>query len=199
MCNRGPNSWLQVLHLIGIDARQLRTDLRQADQDQLLKDFNEDPDAATVLLCSYMVSCAGLNMQKLYRTTVEYEPPPNEAIRQQEFGRLRRRGQPSPWIRHISLLTKDTFNAKQDKDTILQSLPNLLTQLNMEVWGSKSEDQASEDYVLGDFVLREGELFPAQDDAITGLDLDVLSADDLLYNITMRILGRKPEGNVEEL
>jgi len=89
------NPRLQVLRLCGIDALQLRTDLRQKEQDRMIEDFNDKADKVHVLVCSYLVSCAGLNMQKRCRTTIEYEPPPNEATRTHEVGRVKRMGNPS--------------------------------------------------------------------------------------------------------
>ncbi|KAI4675893.1 uncharacterized protein J4E84_009868 [Alternaria hordeiaustralica] len=201
--NPAQAEWLQqVLLLLKFSAFQLRTDLSQTEQDKILNDFNNDPHLVAVLICSYLVSCSGLNMQTLCRTTIEYEPPPNESIRAQEVGRVKRRGQPSPWIRHITLLTKDTFNSKQDSSMILKNLPNLLTQLDLEVWGPKDqgdEDDEAGSHVLGDFVLYNDELLPADDKAVEGKNLKVLGPDDLLYHISMLVTGRKPVGSVVEL
>lgn len=59
-------------------------------------------------------------MQKRCRTTIEFEPPPNEPTRIHEVGRVKRMGNPSKWIRHISLLAKDTFNTNQDSLSLLK-------------------------------------------------------------------------------
>jgi hypothetical protein len=125
-------------------------------------------------------------------------------LRAQEIGWVRRKGSYSSWVRHISLITKDTFNVKQDSEAILKNLPNLITQLNMDIWGKK-DDEADEDdegksYVLGDFVLDDGVLYPANDPAVHDKNLEVLDLDNLLYHISMQLLGRKPpEGTVDDL
>jgi hypothetical protein len=144
-----------------------------------------------------MISCAGLNLQKACRTSIEFEPPPNEPIRVQELGRVRRRGQLSAWVRHIMLLTKDTLNTKQDSDAILKNLPNLMTQLNMDVWGK--DDKDGESRCLGDFVLHEDELYPAKDPRVVEMRLEPLGADELLVQIQMKLLGRKTGTTVSAL
>ncbi|KAJ4326067.1 hypothetical protein N0V94_000229 [Neodidymelliopsis sp. IMI 364377] len=187
--NPAQAEWLEhVLTLCGIVVAQLRPDLTQREQDRILRDFNSAEGKIRVLICSYMVSCAGLNLQKQCRTSIEYEPPPNESVRTQELGRVRRRGQPSPWVRHITLLTKDTLNTKQDSEAILKNLPSLMTQLNMEVWGRADDDGRT--YRLGEFVLHKGELCPADDPKVKGLNLKALDADELLVQIQMKLLGR---------
>jgi hypothetical protein len=106
-------------------------------------------------------------------------------------------------VRHISLLTEDTFNVKQDFETILKNLPNLITQLNMDIWGKEDEDADDDEgkkYVLGNFVLDDGVLYPADDPAVHVKNFEVLDLDNLLYQISMQLLGRKPpEGIVEDL
>jgi hypothetical protein len=185
---KASNLWLQVLKLCGITTAQLRTDLRAGELNKILGDFNSSDGKIQVLICSYMVSCAGLNMQKYCRTSIEYEPPPNEPVRKQELGRVRRRGQQSTWIRHITLLTKDTLNTKQDSEAILKNLPNLLTQLNMDVWGNGEDEEKT--YALGEFVLYEGKLVPVDDPNVIDLELEPLSAEDLLMQIQMQLSGR---------
>jgi hypothetical protein len=135
-------------------------------------------------------------MQKMCRTTIEFEPPPNESVRAQEVGRVKRKGCYSTWIRHISLLTKDTFNTKQDSESILKNLPNLLTQLDLDIWGKGEEDKNHE---LGEFVLYKDRLYPADDEKVLGKPLETLDADNLLLHISLQLLGRKPDGNIESL
>ena len=191
------NPWLQVLKVCGIHTAQLRTDLKQGEQNRILEDFNSPDGKIQVLICSYRVSCAGLNLQKHCRTSIEYEPPPNESVRTQELGRVRRRGQPSPWVRHITLLTKDTLNTKQDSEAILKNLPSLITQLNMDIWGKGDEQDNS--YKLGDFVLHEGKLCPVKDPKVSKLKLAPLDPDELLVQIQIQLLGRKADTTGEAL
>ncbi|KAF2030155.1 hypothetical protein EK21DRAFT_89216 [Setomelanomma holmii] len=173
------SEWLfHVLRFCGIDAAQLRTDLRQREQDNLLYKFNIEFQAGR--RPHLLIMC---------RTTIEFEPPSNEAVRVQEVGRVKRKGCYSSWVRHISLPTKDSFNTKQDSQAILKNLPNLLTQLDMEVWGKK--DDTDNDHELGDFVLFDDKLYPVDAEEVQGKKLDVLDADNLLYHISMQLLGRK--------
>lgn len=209
--------WLQVLKLCGIDARQLRPDLSAKELSELMADFttkreNEPP---IVLLCSYMVGSNGLNMQYNCRTMIEFEPPPNESIRQQSLARIKRTGNPSTWVRHISLLTTNSFNTQQDAVSMLKSLPFLLTQLNLEIWGKGNnsngdgnEDEDDDDdetdeedsgTVLGDYVLHEHELYSVMDPHVAELGLEVLDPDTLLLHIQQKLLGRKLTGDAKSL
>ncbi|OAL50711.1 hypothetical protein IQ07DRAFT_680068 [Pyrenochaeta sp. DS3sAY3a] len=193
--------WLcPVLSLCGIDARQLRTDLPAKELDALIHDYDRDPKTASVLICSFLVSCAGLNLQNLCRTFIEFEPPPNESTRQQARGRVKWRGSLGTWVRHITLPTKDTLNTKQDFDSILKNLPVLVTQLDLKIFGT---DNGHEDdgpiEVLGKCVLHEAKLYPADHEDVQDLHLEPLSSDNLLLAISLIMAGRKPEGDVKAM
>lgn len=194
------NLWLQVLSLCGIDARQLRTDLPTKEHDALIHDFDRDPKTASVLICSFLVSCAGLNLQHLCRTSIEFEPPPNESTRQQSLGRVKRRGSLGTWVRHITLLTKNTLNTKQDFDSILNNLPVLVTQLDLKIFGGDNGDEDDGPIeVLGKWVLHESKLYPADHEDVQDLGLEPLSSDNLLLAISLIMAGRKPEGDVKTM
>jgi hypothetical protein len=92
------------------------------------------------MICSYIVSCAGLNLQKMCRTRIEFEPPPNEPVRTQELGRIKRRGCYSPFLRHISLLTRDTFTTKQDSESIFNKFAKLHNKIDLDIWGRGEDD-----------------------------------------------------------
>lgn len=96
------------------------------------------------------------------------------------------------------MLTKDTFNTKQDTELLLKNLPNLPTQLDLDVWGRAGTDGDS-NYELGDHVLYDGELYAVNDPAVHGLKLEVSSADNLLLHIAQKTGCRELEGDVESL
>jgi hypothetical protein len=52
-----------VLRLCAIDTRQLRADLKQKEHKALITDFNAEQEKANDLICSFLVSCAGLNLR----------------------------------------------------------------------------------------------------------------------------------------
>ncbi|KAF1352672.1 hypothetical protein EJ07DRAFT_159119 [Lizonia empirigonia] len=181
---------MQWLH----SAEQLRADLRPLERDELLRQFNEDPDQCQVLICSYAVSVAGLNMHKMYRTVIEYEPAPCEGVRQQMVGRVRRKGQ-KRWCRHITLIIKDSFNSQQNAISLLRSLPMLMTQLNLEVFGAGEDGE----HALGDYVISENDLYPVDDAKVAGKDLKVISPDHLLMYIQLKMAGERLEGDMGDL
>lgn len=92
---------------------------------------------------------------------------------------------------------ENTLNTKQDSESILKNLPNLLTQLNMDVWGKGDENDKT--YALGEFVLYGEKLLPADDPQVEGLGLEPLGADDLLMQIQMQLSGRKSTTTFETL
>ena len=146
-----------------------------------------------------MVSCAGLNLQKACRTMIEFEPPPNESTRAQALSRFKRGGQPAPWVRHISLLTADSYNTQQEAQSILKGLPFLLTQLNREVWGVGDDNDEDDEQELGDHVLFNNELYPVDHERVAGLDLEVLDPDTLLLHIQQKLLGRELKGDIDSV
>lgn len=191
------NLWLQVLKLLQQDVHQLRADLKKDERDTLIHDFDKDPDRVKILICSYMVSASGLNLHGHCRTVIEFEPAPSEGIRKQVLGRVQRIGQ-KRWVRHVSLMTKNSFNTRQEASSLLKSLPALMTQLNMEVWGA-SEGEDDRDIPLEDWVVHEGDLVPADDERVAGLELETLDPDNLLYYIQLMLLGRELVGDVATL
>jgi hypothetical protein len=127
-------------------------------------------------------------MHYLCRTIVEFEPAPCEGVRQQTIGRVRRKGQ-QKWCRHICLTTKDSFNTKQTTVSLLKSLPALITQLNLEVFGGSAADDEDQERLLGDYVRFENDIYPVDDPIVAGKNLEVLSADTLLLYIQLKMSG----------
>jgi hypothetical protein len=174
-----------------LQAEQLRADMNASERDALVKAFQEDEDSTQILICSYSVSCAGLNLQALCRTVIEFELAPCEGVRQQMLGRIRRRGQ-TRWCRHICLTTKDSFNTRQTAMSLLKGLPALMTQLNLEVFGG-SEADVDQEHMLGEYVRFEDDLYAVDDPAVADMGLAPLDADTLLMCIQQKMAGQKLE------
>jgi hypothetical protein len=177
----------------GLQAAQLRADMTSTERDALVRIFQEEKDEVQVFICSYSVSCAGLNLHMLCRTVIEFELAPCEGVRQQMLGRIRRRGQ-TRWCRHICLTTKDSFNTRQAAMSLLKGLPALMTQLNLEVFGN-SDAEMDEDRMLGEYVQFEDDLYPVDDPVVAGMGLAPLDSDTLLMYIQQKMAGSKLEGN----
>jgi hypothetical protein len=180
-----------------LQAAQLRADMNAAERDALVHSFQEDKTKAQVLICSYSVSCAGLNLHKLCRTVIEFEPAPCEGVRQQMIGRVRRKGQ-QRWCRHICLAVKDSFNTRQTAMSLLKGLPALMTQLNLEVFGGSDAD-IDQEHMLGEYVRFEDDLYAVDDPAVADMGLAPLDADTLLMYIQQKMAGQKLEGDYMSL
>jgi hypothetical protein len=181
----------------GLQAAQLRADLTVAERDTLVQSFQEKEDEVQILICSYSVSCAGLNLQALCRTVIEFELAPCEGVRQQMIGRVRRRGQ-TRWCRHICLTVKDSFNTQQTAMSLLKGLPALMTQLNLEIFGG-SEADVDQEHMLGEYVRFEDDLYAVDDPAVADMGLAPLDADTLLMRIQQKMAGQKLEGTYTTL
>ncbi|KAH6633017.1 SNF2 family N-terminal domain-containing protein [Boeremia exigua] len=190
--------WLDtVCRLCGLRSRQLRADLSTQERDELIELFLYDPHSPQILICSYLISCAGVNMHLRCRTVIEFEPAPCQGVRDQMVGRVRRKNQ-TRFCRHITITTKDSFNTQQDAVTLLRSLPMLMTQLDLDVFGTNEAD-TDRDRALGDWVLHNDDIIPANDPRVAGLDLDVIDPDTLLMYISMKMAGQTLDGNIISL
>ncbi|KAJ8115193.1 hypothetical protein OPT61_g3101 [Boeremia exigua] len=190
--------WLDsVFKLCRLESRQLRADLAADERDKLIQQFLQDPKSPQIMICSYLISCAGINMHLRCRTVIEFEPAPCQGVRDQMVGRVRRKGQ-TRFCRHIKLTTKDSFNTQQDAVTLLRSLPMLMTQLDLDVFG-KQEEEMDRDCALGDWVLFNNDLVPAADPKVTSLNLPTIDPDTLLMYISLKMAGHKLEGDILSL
>jgi hypothetical protein len=178
-------------------AEQLRADMNASERDALVKAFQEDEDSTQILICSYSVSCAGLNLQALCCTVIEFELAPCEGVRQQMLGRIRRRGQ-TRWCRHICLTAKDSFNTRQTAMSLLKGLPALMTQLNLEVFGGSDAD-VDQEHLLGEYVRFKDDIYPVDDRVVAGMGLAPLDPDTLLVYIQQKMAGSKLEGDYTTL
>jgi hypothetical protein len=122
-------------------------------------------------------------------------------VRDQALGRTKRRGNPSSWVRHISLTTKDSFNTQQVANLILKSPPALWTQLNLDIWGKSEGDEEGDESqrTLRDYVLHEGKLYPVDDPAVADLKLTPLYHGTSLVYIQQLLSGAKISGDQKTL
>lgn len=61
---------------------------------------------------------------------------------------------------------RKTLNTYQDSEAILENLPNLITQLNVKMWGR--EDRDEQDHRLGGSVLHQKKLVHVADIIVKG-------------------------------
>jgi hypothetical protein len=188
---------IQVFKLCGLVSKQLRADLTTDERNKLIKQFLEDPVEPQILVCSYAISVAGVNMHLRCRTVIEFEPAASEGIRRQLVGRVRRKGQ-TRYCRHITLVTKNSFNTQQEAVTLLRSLPMLMTQLDLDVFG-RDEEEMDRDHALGEWVLYDNDILPVSNPEVANLDLPVLDPDTLLMYISLKMAGHELKGDITSL
>jgi hypothetical protein len=118
-----------VLRLCNIDCRVLHAALTHEERDRLIKEFNNSPDTAMVLICSYSVNATGLNLQARCRNTHLFDYPLSEGTVQQAVGRLRRLGQ--RWIVKVfEYRVPNSFNTRQITHTMSKAMPGLVADLD---------------------------------------------------------------------
>jgi hypothetical protein len=135
-----------------------------------------------------MVSPSGLDLHGHCRTVIEYDPAPDEATRIQMVGRVQRDGQRT-WIRHIILVTEGSFDERRVAVAMLQNLPGLLTQLNLDVWGGGIDEDG--EVPLGEWSLYNGELVSADEPSYEALGLEALQPKELLLIIQQSLSGQE--------
>ena len=69
-----------VLHLIGIDVQVFHAHLTTIKRTQTTALFNESHDQCMVLVCSYSVNSAGMNLQHMCQNVHLFDTPLSEAI-----------------------------------------------------------------------------------------------------------------------
>ncbi|KAF5854714.1 hypothetical protein ETB97_000849, partial [Aspergillus alliaceus] len=82
-----------VLCEVGIDCRVLHGGIDADDREQIISDFTTERTKCMVLICSYGVNSAGLNLQTLCRNVHLFSPALSKATRDQAIGRTCRLGQ----------------------------------------------------------------------------------------------------------
>lgn len=129
-----------MLRLVGIDARIFSANLSSLERSELVQLFNESRTEAMVLVCSYSVNSAGLNLQHLCRNVHLFETALSEAIMMQAIGRVRRIGQ-RRIVKVYDYRVPDSFNARQVEKALEKSVPGLIAEMNSLIFQySHTED-----------------------------------------------------------
>lgn len=125
-----------ALRLAGIDAHVYHAELDSNDREKLLHQFNNKEGSHMVLICSYYVSSAGSNMQRLCRNTHQFDIPMSESIRMQAIGRTHRLGQ-SRTVKVYDYVVNQSFNVRQMATNIRKAVPATAAQLSGEAMEEK--------------------------------------------------------------
>lgn len=129
-----------MLHLVGIDARIFHAHLTNLERSELIKSFNESRTEVMVLVCSYSVNSAGLNLQHMCRNVHLFETALSEAIMMQAVGRVRRIGQ-QRIVKIYDYRVPKSFNERQAAKILEKSLPGLVAELNNTLFALNHSDK----------------------------------------------------------
>jgi hypothetical protein len=80
----------------------------------------------------------------------------------------------------------------------LRSLPMLMTQLDLDVFG-REEEEMDRDHALGEWVLYDNDILPVSNPEVADLDLPVLDPDTLLMYISLKMAGHELKGDITSL
>jgi hypothetical protein len=77
--------------------------------------------------------------------------------------------------------------------SLLEGLPALTAQLNLEVFGGSNAD-INQEHMLGEYVRFEHDIYPVNNHVVAGMGLAPLDPDTLLMYIQQKMAGQKLEG-----
>lgn len=176
-----------VLQLLGIDCVTLGAYQAQEERDAVITAFTEHDDRAQVLITTYAVGSAGLNLQaKCWRVHM-IESAHNLGVQAQALGRAVRVGNPSAVVWLYEYYVAETFDQQSIWRNIEKAVPQAMAELNRRIF-SGSDDSGEFSVDLGDWVFREGEMVRNDDvNWEPGEKRHILSAQDVLkYILTKR-------------
>ena len=154
-----------TLQEIKIDAQVFHAALTSHERSVLVDQFTRDPLSCTVLICSYNVNAAGLNLQNLCRNVHLFSPAMSKSIVDQAIGRVCCIGQRRPVLVYEYNL-ESRFTSMLAMRNKLKSIPGLVAEMD------PNEIQLGSDQDIGRWVLRNGVTHRLSDDEEPGPEDD---------------------------
>lgn len=116
------------------------TSLSNQDRNNLIKDFNTNRDSTMVLVCSYSVNSAGMNLQGMCRNVHLFDTTSAESATAQAIGRVYRLSQVR-MVRIYEYKVPDSFNIKQINRNIKKAIPGLVAELSSAIFHVNHSDE----------------------------------------------------------
>jgi superfamily II DNA/RNA helicase len=131
---------------LGIHATPFLSAMDQSQRARLVSRFNTPGEnAIQVLVCSYLVSPAGYNLQGDCRFVHVFDPPSSEAARTQAIGRTYRIGQRRTVV-VLSYASRDTFHARLSSAAMAHAAMINLAFLNQDqLWSRFGHESMTDD------------------------------------------------------
>lgn len=162
-----------TLHEARIDAQVFHAGLSAHERSVLVDWFIRETDTCKVLVCSFNVNAAGLNLQNLCRNVHHFSPAMSKSIADQAIGRVCRIGQ-SRMVLVYEYQLQNRFTSMLLVRNKLKSIPGLVAEMNPEEIHLGGEEDN-----IGRWVVRDGSAYRLGDGKQPGQEDDT-DADNVL-------------------
>lgn len=146
-----------------MDAEVFHSGLSPTERASLVQRFTRDPKSCMVLVCTYSVSSAGLNLQNLCRNVHIFSCPPNRSAVEQAIGRNARIGQDRVVLVYEYQLL-NSFDMELVQRNKQKFIPGFIAEMSREAYEGRGD--VNEVVDIGRWVLRDGELYQLIDNEI---------------------------------
>ncbi|GKZ61541.1 hypothetical protein AnigIFM49718_008260 [Aspergillus niger] len=180
-----------TLRAAGFDALMLHSNLDHKERNDMVNNFNTHRDSYMILIMSYLVNSAGLNLQRFCRNVHLFSVALARAIIEQAIGRVNRVGQ-TQVVQVFDYRVPDTFQISLNNRASQKALPGVLTDMSSSL---ASLLEPEKDYVEANkWVLRDGNLMYLEDvdERKKG---DITDPDTLLDAIMAELEGAQFDPN----
>ncbi|KAM5448074.1 hypothetical protein MaudCBS49596_005660, partial [Microsporum audouinii] len=133
-----------ALRLLNIDSRVYHAALTTKERAELVREFCTSSTSAMVLVCSYSVNSAGMNLQAKCRNIHLFDTAMSEAITRQAIGRCARLGQ-TRIVKVYEYRVPRSFNIRQVTNNVQKAIPGMIAELNRGIFTVEGNDDGDVD------------------------------------------------------
>jgi hypothetical protein len=178
-----------VLQEAGLDCAMLHAQMEHRERAELVKNFMEKPHTSMVLVMSYLVNSAGLNLQRLCRNVHLFSVAMTRATADQAIGRVSRVGQ-TRCVLVYDYRVPGTFQISLSNRATEKALPGVMTDMSSSL---ASILEPGKDWIeMNRWVLRNQKLIYLED-GVSKLDTDDQDADHILDAVMRELEGSTVE------
>lgn len=187
-----------MLRLAGIKAILLASYQTEAEREQVIQVFTENPTEAMVLVSVYSLSAIGLNLQPLCWWVHLLESYYNISIGNQCIHRFCRVGSPAAFIHVLEYHLEEEFSNQELKRSISKAIPEVMAMLNRTIFGNLEADDPNTTIDLGEWIWEDGRLVRMEDAVLSPNEIPVpLTTESIIQGIIMATKGTWVYGGAE--
>jgi hypothetical protein len=143
---------VSLMAVLNIASRAFLATLDATERGNLVRAFNNEKDPLRVLICNYVCSPAGYNLQQACRYVHLLDPPPSKSAREQAVGRTHRLGQKTVVV-VVSYICPEVYAGQGATNSAHQLAAATLGQMErrpvLDAFGWPGMTAAEEERVLG--------------------------------------------------